>query len=288
MNCCQPEQSIAQTVYWFMELTHWGRVTHICISNLTIIGSDNGLSPGRCQAIIWTNAGILLIGPLGTHLSEILIGNSYIFIQENVFENVVCQMAVILSIQFISVNKHCSNVTWASGVSQITSKSNVQWLVKAKNKKENIKAPHYRHFSQENSLVTGEIPSQGSGNTESFSMPCCHHARDNRHGNLVQIWLTIASPMLIVLYDIAGLILGLHPANERCRYKVPPSLIGWAQNLESAMNWPRLPEYTSSGKGKGVCILTHWGWDKMATNFLTTFSNVFSWMKMYEFRLRFH
>ena len=55
-------------------LTHWGRVTHICIGNLTIIGSDNGLSPGRRQAIIWTNAEILLIGPLGTNFSEIQIG----------------------------------------------------------------------------------------------------------------------------------------------------------------------------------------------------------------------
>ena len=54
-------------------LTHWGRVTHICVSKLTIIGSDNGLSPERRQAIIWTNAGILLIGPLGTNFSEILI-----------------------------------------------------------------------------------------------------------------------------------------------------------------------------------------------------------------------
>ena len=27
--------------------THWGRVTHICVSDLTIIGSVNGLSPGR-------------------------------------------------------------------------------------------------------------------------------------------------------------------------------------------------------------------------------------------------
>ena len=53
-------------------LTHWGRVTHICIGKLTIIGSDNGLSPGRRQAIIWTNAAILLIGPLGTNFSEIL------------------------------------------------------------------------------------------------------------------------------------------------------------------------------------------------------------------------
>ena len=54
-------------------LTHWGRVTHICVSKLTIIGSDNGLSPDRRQAIIWTNAGILLIGRLGTNFSEILI-----------------------------------------------------------------------------------------------------------------------------------------------------------------------------------------------------------------------
>ena len=54
-------------------LTHWGQVTNICVGKLTIIGSDNGLSPGRRQAIIWTNAGILLIGPLGTNFSEILI-----------------------------------------------------------------------------------------------------------------------------------------------------------------------------------------------------------------------
>ena len=55
-------------------LTHWGRVTHICVSDLTNIGSDNGLSPARRQAIIWTTAGILLIEPLGTNFSEILIG----------------------------------------------------------------------------------------------------------------------------------------------------------------------------------------------------------------------
>ena len=54
-------------------LTHWGRVTHICVGKLTIIGSDNGLSPERRQAIMWTNAGILLIGSLGTNFNEILI-----------------------------------------------------------------------------------------------------------------------------------------------------------------------------------------------------------------------
>ena len=56
-----------------ISLTHWGRVTHICVGKLTIIGSDNGLSPDRRQAIIRINDGILLIGPLGTHFSEILI-----------------------------------------------------------------------------------------------------------------------------------------------------------------------------------------------------------------------
>ena len=58
----------SQAMCWF---NHWGRVTHICIGKLTIIDSDNGLSSGRRQAIIQTNAGILLIGPLGTNLSEI-------------------------------------------------------------------------------------------------------------------------------------------------------------------------------------------------------------------------
>ena len=55
------------------DLTHWGRMTHICVSNLTTIGSVNDLSPSRRQAITWTNAGILLIRPLGTNFSEILI-----------------------------------------------------------------------------------------------------------------------------------------------------------------------------------------------------------------------
>ena len=49
-------------------------LTHIGLGNLTVIGSDNGLSPGRRQAIIWTNDGILLIRPIGTNFSETLVG----------------------------------------------------------------------------------------------------------------------------------------------------------------------------------------------------------------------
>ena len=60
---------------WVLDawLTHWGWVTHICVGNRTIIGSDNGLSPCQRLPIIWTNAGILLIGPLGTDFGEISI-----------------------------------------------------------------------------------------------------------------------------------------------------------------------------------------------------------------------
>ena len=72
--------SNADPIHWCIyaalggdELTYWGRVTHICINKLTIIGSDNGLLPGQRQAIIWTNAGVLLTGPWGTNFSEILI-----------------------------------------------------------------------------------------------------------------------------------------------------------------------------------------------------------------------
>ena len=47
-------------------------MTHICVSKLTTIGSDNGLSPDRHQAIIWTKAGILLLRNLGTNFSDFL------------------------------------------------------------------------------------------------------------------------------------------------------------------------------------------------------------------------
>ena len=76
-------------------LTHWGQVTHMYVSKLNTIGSDNGLSPGRRQAIIWTNAGIILTGPLGTNSSEIL---KFIYFHSiKCIENIVCDMTTILS-----------------------------------------------------------------------------------------------------------------------------------------------------------------------------------------------
>ena len=68
------------------------------------IGSDNGLSPGRHQAIIWTNVDILSIAPQRTYQWN-FIWNATIFIQENAFEHIVWEMAAIL-IRRGGVNSH--------------------------------------------------------------------------------------------------------------------------------------------------------------------------------------
>ena len=77
-------------------LTLWGKMTHICVCNWTIIGSDNSLSPGRRQAVIWTIARMLLIRPLGTKLNWHSNRNSYPAVQENALGNVVRKMTANL------------------------------------------------------------------------------------------------------------------------------------------------------------------------------------------------
>ena len=77
-QCFDEVASLMVAMAWcqFGDTSHFhdlGWVVHICISKLTIIGSDNDLSQGQCQTIIWTNAGILLIWPTGTNFNEILI-----------------------------------------------------------------------------------------------------------------------------------------------------------------------------------------------------------------------
>ena len=67
------------------------------VSKLTIISSDNGLSPGRRQATIWTNAGILIIGTIRTNFNEIFIKIHSFSLKNNTFENVVWKMVAILS-----------------------------------------------------------------------------------------------------------------------------------------------------------------------------------------------
>ena len=89
-----PRQVISNHDVDHARLTHWGRVTHICVRKLPIIGSDNGLSApshylNQCRYIVNSN--------LSNKLQWNLKHNSYIFIQENAFENVVCKMASISS-----------------------------------------------------------------------------------------------------------------------------------------------------------------------------------------------
>ena len=110
-------------------ITHWGWVTHICENKLTIIGSDNALSPGQRLAIIWTNDGILLIEPLGTKILWNLIQNSYIFIK-NAFEN-ICEMAAILSRPQCDKLIVSIEASKASTVATVHAYSDICWNVKA-------------------------------------------------------------------------------------------------------------------------------------------------------------
>ena len=75
-------------------LTHWGRMMHICVSKLTTIGSDNSLSPPSHYLNQWWN---IVNSNLRNKLQWNHKQNSSIFIQENAFENVVCEMASISS-----------------------------------------------------------------------------------------------------------------------------------------------------------------------------------------------
>ena len=64
------------------KLTRWGRVTHICVGKLTIIGSDNGLSPGRYSHYLnqcWNIVNWTLRNKFQWNFNR----NSNIFIYEN-------------------------------------------------------------------------------------------------------------------------------------------------------------------------------------------------------------
>ena len=78
-------------------LTHWGRVTHICVSNLTIIVSDKRLSAWSAPSHYLNQCWNIVNWTLRNKLQWNFNWNSNIFIQENALENVVCEMASILS-----------------------------------------------------------------------------------------------------------------------------------------------------------------------------------------------
>ena len=102
-------------------LTHWGRVMHICVSSLTIIGSDNSLSPSRHQAIIWTNTGILLMGPLGTNFNEILIVIDTFSFKKMYCKNIRKMAAILSRPQYVKAPCSPNEVlTWYSSSRQLS------------------------------------------------------------------------------------------------------------------------------------------------------------------------
>ena len=74
-------------------LTHWERVTHVCVSKLTIIGLDKGLSLVSAKPF----SEPMLIRTVGTKLQRNCNRNSCIFIQENALKNIFCDTASIFS-----------------------------------------------------------------------------------------------------------------------------------------------------------------------------------------------
>ena len=104
-------------ISWRLGLTHWSRVMHICISKLTILGSDNGLAPSHYLNQGWNIVNWILRSKPQWNLNR----NSYISIQENVFENVIWKVAAILWHQCVNVNFRV--------VSYITTSHFVVWLV---------------------------------------------------------------------------------------------------------------------------------------------------------------
>ena len=100
-------------------LIHWGRVTHICVSELTIIvqimacrlHGAKTLSEQRWNIVNWT---------LGNKLQWNLNRNSNIFIHDNALEHVVCEMAAILSRRQCvnSVDPRLASFHWLPPVDQ--------------------------------------------------------------------------------------------------------------------------------------------------------------------------
>ena len=171
-------------------LTHWGRVTHICVSKLITIGSDNGLSPGQHQAIILTNAGIFLIGALGTNVSEILIKICTFSLKKMLFKNLVWKKAAILS--------------RPQGVNCLTVNENLSWLIQNAYKECNhlyIK-PIYDIINQNgmNNIV--------SLNNIVYTYAHIHKSTYQRHPLSINIqWIPLSAPLSNILSTLFTFII---------------------------------------------------------------------------------
>ena len=155
-------------------------MTHVCVSKIVIIGSDIGLSPGRRQAITWTNVGILWMRLLGINCSKI-------FIEINTFS-------------FKKMHFKMSSAKWRPSCLGLNVLGD--WTVT-----QLLRTMHRKWYANDMHKIS--------------ALPC----------------------------------------------------MDWF--------WSILPIFFGA-------TLTHWGRDTMDAISQTIYSNAFSWMKMFEFRLKFH
>ena len=191
-------------------------MTHICVSKLTIIGSDKGLSPDRRQAIIWTNAGILLIGPLGTNFSEILINiHAFSFKKMHLKMSYGKWRPFCLGLGVL-VNKRSP---WSKCFGHI---QNIPRNIHTVLFSFILLCLHCKYFGSIRSI---------------YLVSFCAASRALVHR------YDCTSASLVILHEGSGIILCMRPANARRRYFVMPSLTDWAQILDDPwMIWEALRE----------------------------------------------
>ena len=79
----------------------------------------------RCQAIIWTNSGLISIWPFGNEYKWNLNHNTRILIHENVFENVFKQAVILQWASMCIEYRKTSNIRRTLGGNEIVDHSDV-------------------------------------------------------------------------------------------------------------------------------------------------------------------
>ena len=119
------------------------------------------------------------------------------------------------------------------------------------------------------------------------------------------VWLWLSFPVVSVIACIVLLIYTTYdiekekkwpPFCKRCykmnslrvKYCIVIQLLNWNWFSRVKLTTTQLWFQIVAWRRQSTSILTHWGRDKMDAISQTTFSNAFSWMKIFEFRLKFH
>ena len=167
-------------------------MVHICDGNQAITDSDNGLSPCRHQAIIWTNVGTLLIGPFGTNFSEISIQIHTFWFKKVHLKCPFCLSINVLISQPTSILyyafpfKISFSLRWRhNGCHSVSNHQPRECLLRRLIRRTSKKISKLRvtGLCEGNSPDTGEFPAQMASNAENVSIWWRHHV------NSINIWV---------------------------------------------------------------------------------------------------